>query len=365
MKRLLIVVPVYASYRAFLKGLAEWLTERGWEVHVATNLAGVEVEEDVATLHDVGMPRGANPLKLYQANRALARVIEDIRPTVVHAHFSVGLLCLALSRRVQGVRYLGTFQGMRFPLAHGLARLVFQLVECFSILRLDRSWVLTEDDYQAVPLFVRRKLALQEGYGFGCDIEHFDPARFTENDRQLLRAVIGIPAEDTVFIFVGRLTAFKGFDLTLEAFQSLRCERQGVRLLVVGEPDPVHPLDLPDLNGIEGVHHVGWQDDPSPYLAIADVMVFPSEREGMPVCVMEAVSMGLNIIVRDARGCRELAKLVGRTPLSTGDADLLATEMLKANSVNSDLSPVSLTGVRKALDRENFYHFCLNQYEKS
>lgn len=308
MKCLLIVVPVYASYRAFLKGLAAWLTERGWEVHVATNLAGVEVEEDVATLHDVGMPRGANPLKLYQASRALARVIEGLRPAVVHAHFSVGMLCLALPRRVQGVRYLGTFQGMRFPLAHGLARLVFKLVECFSILRLDQSWVLTEDDFDAVPRCVRKKLAIQEGYGFGCDIEHFDPERFTDVDRAALRRKLGIGLNDTVFIFVGRLIAFKGFDLALEAFQQLRAARSDVHFIILGECDPVHPLNLPSLNKLEGVHHLGWCDDPAPYLSIANAMVFPSEREGMPVCVMEALSMGVPVITIHARGCNSLVE---------------------------------------------------------
>jgi glycosyltransferase involved in cell wall biosynthesis len=305
-KRLLIVVPIYASYLAFLKGLAAWLIDRGWEVHVATNLTGAEVGSDVATLHDIAIPRGANPLKLFQAGRSLTKLIQQIQPTVVHAHFSVGMLVLALASRVKGVRTLGTFQGMRFPLASGISRWVFKCVECFSILRLDQSWVLTADDYKAVPKFVKKKLEIQEGYGFGCDIEHFDPARFSETDRAKLRSELGIPSEDLVFVFVGRLTAFKGFLLALEAFQQLRKERKDVHFLVVGEPDPQHLLNLPDLNGLEGVYPTGWQDDPAPYLAIADAMVFPSEREGMPVCVMEALASGLSVIGCARRGVREL-----------------------------------------------------------
>ena len=65
-------------------------------------------------------------------------------------------------------------------------------------------------------------------------------------------------------------------------------------------------LNLPNLNGLEGVHPAGWQDDPAPYLAIADAMVFPSEREGMPVCVMEALASGLSVIGCARRGVREL-----------------------------------------------------------
>lgn len=359
MKRILIVVPVYASYRAFLKGLAAWLVERGWEVHVATNTEGFQLENDAATVHQLSSPRGANPLQLFKAGRALTRLIREIQPTVVHAHFSVGMFCLALTSRIKGVRYLGTFQGMRFPLASGVSRWLFKWVECFSILRLDQSWVLTADDFEAVPDFVQKKLAIQEGYGFGCEIEHFDPARFPEDDRLELRRNLGIPAGDFIFIFVGRLTAFKGFPLALEAFQNLRKEHQDVHFLVVGEMDSQHPLNLPELNIIEGVHHVGWQDDPVPYLAMADAMVFPSEREGLPVCVMEAMAMGVPVLALQARGSEQLIERFGGSLIAApegrkveGLEPLLSREMLAI--INGNKSVLVDASCRQDLDRKLF-----------
>ena len=359
-QRLLIIVPIYASFRAFLKGLAVWLAERGWEVHVATNLTGVEVEADVAYLHHIDMPRGADALKLFQAGRVLTKLIREIQPTVVHAHFSVGMLCLALAGRIRGVSYLGTFQGMRFPLLSGLSRWIFKLVECFSILRLDHSWVLTEDDYGAVPPLIRSNLTVQDGYGFGCDIEHFDPARFSEGDKSELRADLGISNTDFVYIYVGRLTEFKNFPLVLDAFRRLREKREGVHLLVVGEKDSQHPIDLPDLTAEEGICHVGWQDDPAPYFAIANTMIFPSYREGMPVCMMEAIAMGLPVITSAARGCVVLAQL------SKGDVvDPLSVEGLVSSMLDviekSNASGGALK-LRAALDRIEFYQTTLANY---
>ena len=361
LKRVLLVIPVYASYRAFLKGLAGWLTERGWEVHVATNLTGVKVEADVATIYHIQIPRGANPYKLWKARRDLTTLIREIEPSVVHAHFSVGMLCLALAHRVKGVRTLGTFQGMRFPLASGIAKGIFKLVECFSILRLDQSWVLTADDYEAVPRWARNKLAIQEGYGFGCDIEHFDPALFSESDKSKLRLDLAVPDGDFVFVFVGRLTAFKGFLLALEAFQQLRAERDDVHFLVVGELDSQHPLDLPDLNLIEGVNHVGWQDDPAPYLAISDVMVFPSEREGMPVCVMEALAMGIPILTTDSRGCRELAGLSAAAVIEMCVDSILAALRAACRASTPAFNPIE---VRKEVDRDRFFSLLHKSYSE-
>ncbi len=43
-------------------------------------------------------------------------------------------------------------------------------------------------------------------------------------------------------------------------------------------------------------------------LAVADLMIFPSDREGMSVCLMEALATGLPAITADSRGCRDVVR---------------------------------------------------------
>ena len=50
----------------------------------------------------------------------------------------------------------------------------------------------------------------------------------------------------------------------------------------------------------------GWQANVADWLAIAYLCVFPSEREGMPVCLMESLAMGVPVITRDSRGSRDV-----------------------------------------------------------
>ena len=333
-------------------------------MHVASNMTGAEVLVDDAKLHHVSIPRGGNPMQLWQSARSLRRLIRFLKPEMVHAHFTVGMLVAALASPVRGVCFIGTYQGLRFPLAKGIAKLIFKMAECFSIWRFHRSWVLTADDYTAVPEPLRNKLRIQPGYGFGCDVNHYSVARFSAEEKFHQRKIAGICADDFVFIFVGRLTAFKGYSFVLEAFEQLCSVRGGVSLVLVGEKDPLHPVGLANGSSNDKVYHFGWKDDPAPMLLMADAMVFPSAREGVPVAVMEAFAMELPVILSDSRGCRELANLT-RSNLVLRE---LSSEAVLEKMLEILQQPKPRTEcfreVRQKIDREHFYEHLRESYEE-
>ena len=60
--------------------------------------------------------------------------------------------------------------------------------------------------------------------------------------------------------------------------------------------------------GLEGrVHFLGVREDIGRLLSAADLMIFPSLREGLPGSVVEASAAGLAVIASDIPGIRELA----------------------------------------------------------
>lgn len=56
----------------------------------------------------------------------------------------------------------------------------------------------------------------------------------------------------------------------------------------------------------EYVRLAGYVEDPVKIYQMADIFVFPSRQEGMPVALMEAMAAGLACAVSDIRGNREL-----------------------------------------------------------
>jgi glycosyltransferase involved in cell wall biosynthesis len=172
-------------------------------------------------------------------------------------------------------------------------------------------WVLTQDDYEVACSWNPDKARLQQSPGFGCRIDQFDPARFSPEWRAERKRELAIDPDAKVLIFVGRLAAFKGFDRVVHTFQSLGDRVAKVHLLIVGGRDDLHSsgLSVAEWNALEQHSNVtlaGWQDDTAQWLALSDLCLFPSAREGMPVCLMEALSMGVPVVTTDSRGCRDV-----------------------------------------------------------
>ena len=310
---ILVVIPSLTSY-LFLREFCGELAAKGWEVHLATSwrsLGNYEEDQSRVTFHSIDFPRGMNPISHLKSARKLNNIVKDIKPDVVDVHFSAAAFTAALARRSHWPPTIATVQGLRFPLATGFQAKLLKFAECWSAKKLDNFIVLTQDDYDALKREGVERCALQGGYGFGCDLEKFDENNVSTADKERTKKEIGKGEGDVVFVFIGRLVAFKGFHLVVKAFLQVQSSNKNIKLLVCGEFDDLHPSGLTDdelseFNKNENIISTGWTDRIERYLSVSDVVVFPSEREGVPVNLMEALSMGVPVITCDSRGCREV-----------------------------------------------------------
>ena len=317
--RLILVVPNIASVHSFLTELVGALANQGFDVHCACSTESLWEAGGMSThlpisVHPIPFARGMNPLQHIQTSRQLNHLISTLKPDIVHAHLSSAIFTTALAYRRHWPTTIGTFQGVNFLLSSGLKARILGIAETWAARRLDHVWVLTDDDLaglrRAAP---HAKIHRQTAYGFGCDLDNFAPSSISMNERSLLRTQLGLTPQHRTFAFVGRFVHFKGFDLTVRAFMKLAQTDPDSRLLLIGTRDGLHPTGLTaeeeaTFKQSTQILDLGWQKDVRRYLAVADAVVFPSQREGMPVCVMEALAMGVPVITRDSRGCRDVVR---------------------------------------------------------
>ena len=147
--------------------------------------------------------------------------------------------------------------------------------------------------------------------GNGTDTGHFDPARVPAERAAALRRELGLPADALVVGAVGRLVVEKGYRELFAAARAVRRADPRVLFLAVGAPDleKADAITEAELDRAAGdVLVTGWRDDVRDLLAVMDVFVLASWREGMPRSAIEAAAMGKALVLTDIRGCREVAR---------------------------------------------------------
>jgi glycosyltransferase involved in cell wall biosynthesis len=320
--RILLIITDYGSFNNFLSELAVKLVGNNYEVHVICSPAKVinTVDKHPYTelgikFHYVSFPRSFNMFKQLAASRKIHNIINAINPYLINIHFTTGIFTTLLWRKPAQFT-VGTIHGVGYPMVNGIAkRTVFEMVEKFCFNRLDQIYLLNDFDFELVKQLYPEKAFRYKSYGVGNDLERFDPFNVDAKTKATTRSQLCIKDNDFVLVFTGRFTAFKGFNKLIKAFNSLvnHYRLPDIKLLIIGGEDPIHSsgLNLQELVEYKNNEHIikiDFTADVNLYLAIADVFVFPSEKEGMPVCIMEALSMGVPVITSDSRGCHDLIR---------------------------------------------------------
>ncbi len=154
----------------------------------------------------------------------------------------------------------------------------------------------------------------------------------TPADRHAARAALHLPQDGVIAAVLGRLSAWKGQRLLLEAAADPRL--RGLRVLVAGDAWPGqehHERDLRTLAagcGIaDRVHFTGFRADVEAVYAAADVVVVPSTApDPLPNSALEAAAAGRPVVAAAHGGLPEIVRdgFTGRL-FAPGDAGALAT----------------------------------------
>ncbi len=146
-------------------------------------------------------------------------------------------------------------------------------------------------------------------------------------NRRAIRETLGVPPQATVIGSVGRLSPEKRIDLILAVAHRLAPHRPDIHVLIVGGGDQRAGLEaLAQRLSLGGrVTFTGLVPEVTPTLIAMDVLVQPSDTEGTPRSVLEAMAHRLPVVATDVGDVAELLDQ-GRCGelVPPGDAGLLA-----------------------------------------
>lgn len=111
-----------------------------------------------------------------------------------------------------------------------------------------------------------------------------------------------LPKGKINILAAGKLKYQKGFDLLIQAFSKLKDER--FHLTILGDGPELNFLkhSISKLKLDDHITLAGFQNNPFPYMAQADLFVLSSRFEGFPNIVLEALACGTPVIAFDCKG---------------------------------------------------------------
>jgi glycosyltransferase involved in cell wall biosynthesis len=162
----------------------------------------------------------------------------------------------------------------------------------------------------------------------GIPVEHEDPSG--------VRGEFGIEPSQRLIVHVGNIRPHKGHSNLVEATAILARRMPEVMVLSAGAEKAPGDLarvnrEAEDLGVSPHIRFLGRREDGRRLLAAADVVVNPSDVEGLPVTILEALSYARPVVATDVGGVSKVIEH-GRTGLlvPANDPEGLASALEKA-----------------------------------
>lgn len=312
--RIAHVTTVDGTLRFILLGQMRRLRDEGFDVSAVSARGPYAPDLEAAGIQHIHWPhatRAWDPVSDARAFVELLAILRRGRFDIVHTHTPKPNIMGRIAARLVGVPCVvnsvhGFYAMPEDPPAKRIPVLALERIAArFSDLELydsaeDLAWA------RRIGLVKARKSLF---LGNGVDLKRFDPSAVSAERLAALRDDLGIPEGSFVVGAVGRLVAEKGYRELFAAAEEVRQVMPNTRFVVLGAPD-LEKADAITSAEIEraqkDVIFTGWVDDVRDLLALMDVFVLPSWREGQPVSAIEASAMARPIVVTNIRGCREV-----------------------------------------------------------
>ena len=232
---------------------------------------------------------------------------------IVHTHTTKAGILGRIAGRIAGVPVIvhglhgSTFEAFDSRLLNWLLFLFERLTGRFTDAYISVSGVLSEK-------YVEKRIGKKENYHTvysGMQLETFYGVR-GKIDCGKKQRELGISVEDFIIGNVARLETRKGHKFLIDAFKNVveKQKNSHVKLLIIGEGNKRKILEsyVKELNLEIKVIFTGYREDVEELMAMMDIFVLTSLREGLPRVLVQAAAVGIPSVAFNVDGVPEIIR---------------------------------------------------------
>ncbi|WP_035618442.1 glycosyltransferase family 4 protein [Lacticigenium naphthae] len=323
--KVLLLASISPMIESFNQENISLLQNKGCEVHVLANFQDPnnemlqknmefkkKLERNNIKVFDVPIQRKPFSFGNISVYQKIKSILHQEDYTFIHCHSPIGGVLGRLAARYthnRKTKVIYTAHGFHFfkgaPVKNWL---IFYTVEKLLSSYTDYLITINPEDYHNA---INRHFKMNEielVNGVGINLEKFKPT--SNYYRRYLRELYGYSEEDILLIYVAELSKNKNQTQAINMMKTLIEKFPQTKLLLVGDGDDhtrysnmIHQMGL-----TKQVHLLGYRKDIVNLMSLSDIAISTSRREGLPVNVMEAMAIGLPLVVTNCRGNRDLVQ---------------------------------------------------------
>ena len=232
---------------------------------------------------------------------------------IVHTHTTKAGILGRIAAYISGVPVIvhglhgSTFQAFNSGLLNWLLFLFERLTGRFTDAYISVSKVLSE-------IYIEKGIGKKDNHYTvysGMELSKFYHARDKINYQEKYEE-LGINAGEFLIGNVARLETRKGHRFLFDAFKNVvEKQKDGqVKLLIIGEGNKRKYLEnyVKELNLGDKVIFTGYREDVEELMALMDIFVLTSLREGLPRVLVQAAAVGMPSVAFNVDGVSEIIK---------------------------------------------------------
>lgn len=319
-KKVLLVTTVSGFVPQFEMSNVQILQNMGYEIHYAANFNTPSYGNDNHRLEGTGIiqhqidfvrsPYRFHNLKVF---KQLKQLMMSQQFSLVHCHTPMGGVMARLAARATKTSpVIYTAHGFHFYTGAPVVNWLFYYpIERYLSRFTDEQICINKEDY------MRARKSFHANHvsyipGVGLDFEKIN----NTIDVTLKKSELGLPQDKIILLSSGELIKRKNHETVIRAIAKLRQDSttfhgnsfNRIHYVICGHGELYQHLNqlVKDLNVSDSISFLGYREDMMEIFQIADIFVFPSYQEGLPVALLEAMAYGLPVICSDIRGSNDL-----------------------------------------------------------